>query len=72
MLFLRLLGGLFGFEGLIDHRADEVVQAEITLGRVGVLVYWGVNRKIYLLMSKNYRSVIVFSHLRGFPGAFSR
>ena len=38
-LFQRLLGGLFGFEGLIDHGADEVVQAEITLGRVGVLVY---------------------------------
>ena len=38
-LILRLLGGLFGFEGLIDHGADEVVQAEITLGRVGVLVY---------------------------------
>ena len=26
-----------------------------------------INRKIYLLMSKNYRSVIVFSHLRGSP-----
>ena len=33
------MGCLFGFEGLIDHRADEVVQTEITLGRVGVLVY---------------------------------
>ena len=39
VLFLRLLGGLFGFEGLVDHGANEVVQAEITLGRVGVFVY---------------------------------
>ena len=38
-LILRLLGGLFGFEGEVRHGADEVVQAEITLGRVGVLVY---------------------------------
>ena len=41
-LFLRLLGGLFGFEGLIDHGADEVVQAEITLWSMGGLVYRGL------------------------------
>ena len=38
-LILCLLAGLFGFEGLIDHRTDEVVQAEITLRFLGVLVY---------------------------------
>ena len=31
-----------------------------------------INRKIYLLMSKNYRSVIVFSHLRGSPSRILR
>ena len=38
-LFCWLLRGLFGFEGEVGHGADEIVQAEITLGRVGVLIY---------------------------------
>lgn len=37
-LICWLLCGLFGFEGLIDHRADEVVEAEETLRGVGGLV----------------------------------
>ena len=36
------MGCLFGFEGLIDHGADEVVEAEITLRGVGGLVYRGL------------------------------
>ena len=36
-LICRLLGGLIGFEGLIDHGADEIVEAEITLRGKGEL-----------------------------------
>lgn len=32
------MGCLFGFEGLIDHGTDEVVEAEITLRGVGGFV----------------------------------
>ena len=39
-LICRLLGGLIGFEGLINYGADEIVEAEITLRGVGELVYW--------------------------------
>ena len=35
-----MLGVLSSFEGLIDHGADEIVQAEITFWGVGVFVYW--------------------------------
>ena len=42
MLICRLLWSLFGFEGLIDHGAYEVVQAGITLRAAGVLVYRGL------------------------------
>ena len=41
-LFLRLLGVLLCFEGLIDHGADEVVEAEISLRCVGGFVYRGL------------------------------
>ena len=41
-LICRLLGGLIGFEGLIDHGADEIVEAEITLRGVGGLVNWSL------------------------------
>ncbi len=30
-LICRFLYGLFGFEGLIEYGADEVVEAEVTL-----------------------------------------
>ena len=42
ILICRLLGRLFGFEGLIDHGADEVVKAEIALRGVGGFVYRGL------------------------------
>lgn len=41
-LICRLLGGLIGFEGLVDHGADEIVEAEITLRGVGGLVNWSL------------------------------
>ena len=44
VLICRLLGRLFGFEGLIDHGADEVVEAEITLRGVGGFV----NRSLWV------------------------
>ena len=34
--------GLLHFEGLIDHGADEVIKAEITLRGVGGLVNWSL------------------------------
>ena len=42
VLICRLLSSLLGFEGLIDHGADEVVEAEIAFRGVGGLVYWGL------------------------------
>ena len=42
VLICLLLGGLLRFEGLIDHGADKVVEAEITLRGVGGFVYRGL------------------------------
>ena len=42
ILIFRLLGRLFGFEGLIDHGADEVVEAEIAFRGVEGFVYRGL------------------------------
>ena len=42
MLICRLLWSLFGFEGLVEHGAYEVVQAGITLRAAGGLVYRGL------------------------------
>ena len=41
-LICLLWGGLFGFEGLIDHGADEIIQAEITLRGMCGFVYRGL------------------------------